>query len=378
MTFIVEVKIQDLTLRMSFVEKHMKPLDTIPDNYRYLDAAELKHRISAAKKKLGKDITILGHYYQRDEIVKFADHEGDSFELSRFGAGTEATHIVFCGVKFMAEAARILAKDNQRVYLPNMDAGCPLADMADIEQVEAAWKALERAGATNDLVPIAYMNSSAELKAFCGSHGGTVCTSSSAAKAFAWARGHGKRVFFFPDENLGMNTAIAQGIKLEDIAAWDPKASDLDNQARAAKDASVIIWKGFCHVHTFFNAGHIAEARKKYPDCKIVVHPECVPEVVAISDANGSTSFIKKYAEAAPKDSTIIIGTEINFVTRLARHNPSKTILPLARSLCPNMFRTSLADLCWTLEKLGSANEVFVPTDTAKYAKIALDKMLAL
>jgi len=358
--------------------KDMKNFDIIPDEYRTLDEVEIKQRIGAAKQRLGKNLTILGHYYQRDEVIEWADHEGDSFELSRFGASAPAKHIVFCGVRFMAEAAAILASPGQRVYLPNMEAGCPLADMADIEQVEVAWKALERAGAAADIVPVAYMNSSAALKAFCGRMGGTVCTSSSAAKAFAWAKSQGKRVFFFPDENLGLNTAIASGIDRSDIATWDPITADCESAARAAKDAAAIVWRGYCHVHTFFKPEHIADARANNEGCKVVVHPECSPEVVVLADANGSTSYIKKYAEQALAGSTVIIGTEINFVNRLARQNLGKRIKPLVRSLCPNMFRTSLADLLWTLERIGEVNEVTVPASIKMEARIALDRMLAL
>jgi quinolinate synthase len=350
----------------------------MPDEYRSLGEAEFKRRIASAKQKLGSDLAILGHYYQRDEVVEFADHEGDSFELSRFGASTPATHIVFCGVRFMAEAARILASERQRVYLPNLEAGCPLSDMADIEHVESAWKVMEHAGATSNLLPIVYVNSSAELKAFCGSHGGTICTSSSAAKAFAWAEAQGRRVFFLPDMNLGLDTSIARDIRRGEIAIWDSLAADYESQVDAAKDARAIVWKGYCHVHTFFTAEQIAEARKNYPGCRVVVHPECVPEVVALSDANGSTSFIKEYAENAPAGSSIIIGTEINFVNRIARKNSDKVILPLARSLCPNMFRTSLADLCFTLERIGEVNEIAVPATVKGEARLALDRMLAL
>ncbi len=366
----------------SLLELHLKEtmntFQTIPDEYRTLDEVEVKRRISAAKQKLGRDLTILGHYYQRDEVIEWADHEGDSFELSRFGASTPAKHIVFCGVKFMAEAASILSRPGQRVYLPNQEAGCPLSDMADIEQVEAAWKALSAAGVADSLLPVAYMNSSAEIKAFCGRNGGTICTSSSAAKAFAWAKSQGKRVFFFPDENLGLNTAMASGIERSRIVTWDPKAADHDAEAACAAKAEAIVWRGHCHVHTLFTPEHVAGARALHEGCKVVVHPECTPEVVAHADANGSTSFIKKYAEQAPAGSTIIIGTEINFVNRIARQNLDKRIKPLARSLCPNMFRTSLADLLWTLERIGEVNEVRVPERVALEARVALDRMLKL
>ncbi|MFH1829803.1 MAG: quinolinate synthase NadA [Pseudomonadota bacterium] len=356
----------------------MNTINTIPDSYRGIDEAELDKRISSVRDKLGKDLCILGHYYQRDEVVKWADHQGDSFQLAKYGSETPAKHIVFCGVHFMAEASAILAKPGQRVFMPTLEAGCPLADMADIDQMQMAWRALEDVGAADDFVPVTYMNSSAAIKAFCGSVGGTVCTSSSAGKAFDWAAKQHKKVFFLPDENLGKNTALACGFKPEEIGVWDPNVADYAKQAMRSKEARTIVWKGFCHVHTFFTTEHVAKARSRYPGCKIVVHPECFPEVVDLSDANGSTSFLKKYAEDAPAGSTVVIGTEISFVNRIAKENPDKKVLPLARSLCPNMFRTSLADLCWVLEELGQVNEVRLPERVISEAKKALDRMLAL
>ncbi len=345
------------------------------DAYRAMTDEELSGRIAAVKKRLGAKLVILGHYYQRDEVVAFADHEGDSFELSRFAAQAKAEQIVFCGVRFMAEAARILARPDQRVYLTDPDAGCPLAEMADIERVEAAWAMLAQ---VDRLVPVVYMNSSAEVKAFCGRHGGTVCTSSSAAKAVKWAMAQGRRVFFLPDENLGRNTAIAEGLRDEEVATWDPGAYSYAEQARAMDEARFVAWKGHCHVHTFFQPRHVEEARKSFPGCVVAVHPECSPEVVGLSDQNGSTSYLKKLAESAPAGSVLVIGTEVTFVNRLAKQHPEKKIIPLARSLCPNMFRTSLADLCFTLEHLGEAGEVTVRREVIGEARQALERMLAL
>lgn len=333
---------------------------------------QISRRIKAIREKFGRDLCILGHYYQQDEVIEFADREGDSFALAKAGAETDAKFIVFCGVHFMAEASVILAKPGQRVFLPDMDAGCPMADMASIEDVEDAWEAIARAGVAEEFLPIVYMNSSAELKAFCGERGGTVCTSSSATRAFDWAMKQGKRVLFFPDENLGRNTALAFGIGLEEISTWNRGGA---NDA-SIKNSRVIVWDGYCHVHTLFTVKHVEEARQKYPGCKVVVHPECFPEVVSLADGNGSTAYLKKYAEEAPAGSTVVIGTEINMVSRLARRCTDKKIVPLARSLCPNMFKISLADLCLTLEELGKVNEVFVPEDIAQGAKIALDRML--
>lgn len=349
----------------------------LPDSYRDMPDDEVARRIRETKQRLGGDLCILGHYYQRDEVVQFADHQGDSFALAKAGAATAARWIVFCGVNFMAEASVILASPGQRVLLPDMDAGCPLADMAEIDDVEAAWATLEKAGVAGDFIPVTYMNSSAELKAFCGRRGGCVCTSSSAEKAFAWAMGQGKRVFFFPDENLGRNTLRSLHVG-GDVVTWDPgfPGGVVDPAMLATTPA--ILWKGFCHVHTFFTPDHVRAARAKYPGCSIVVHPECQPEVVGMADGQGSTAYLKQFAEEAPDGATVVVGTEINLVARLAREMPSKKILPLARSLCPNMFKTSMADLCWTLDELGKVNEVFVPADVAGDARIALDRMLAL
>lgn len=347
----------------------LKNMNTLHEQYFKADDTELKRRIAEVKASLGSRLVILGHFYQQDQVIEFADHEGDSFSLAKAGAATDAEFIVFCGVKFMAEASVILAKPGQRVFLPDMDAGCPLSDMASIDEVEDAWTLLERAGAAGDFLPITYMNSSAELKSFCGQKGGTVCTSSSAARAFDWALKQGRRIFFFPDENLGRNTAREFGIKQMEIACVG------EGNWTGAK---LVVWKGYCHVHTLFTEGHVKAAREKYPGCQVVVHPECSPQVVILSDGSGSTAYLKKYAEEAPAGSTVVIGTEINLVARLAKMHQGKRIVPLARSLCPNMFKVSLADLCFTLENLGDANEVFVPDDVAEGARIALDRMLSI
>lgn len=350
----------------------------LPDRYRSLDDAELFRRIAEAKARLGERLCILGHYYQRDEVVRFADHEGDSFALAKAGAQTKAEFIVFCGVHFMAEASVILARSGQRVFLPDMDAGCPLADMAALDQVEDAWEALEAAKLAEEFLPVTYMNSSAALKDFCGRRGGTVCTSSSAGRAFDWVFRQGKKIFFFPDENLGRNTARDCGVPAEAVSCWDPHGVSGGLGPDALRRARAIVWKGFCHVHTFFTVGQIAEARKRYPRCRVIVHPECLPEVVMAADGNGSTAYLKKIAEDAPAGSMVVIGTEINLIARLAREHPEKKIVSLARSLCPNMFKISPADLCWTLEELGNVNEVFVPDEVAQGARLALERMLAL
>lgn len=346
-------------------------------NYSEIDAQELKSRILDAKAKYGKRLIVLGHYYQQDDVIGCADREGDSFELAKIGAESDAEYIIFCGVRFMAESSAILAKPGQRVFLPDLEAGCPLADMADLEQVERAWKALAAASIDNQFIPVAYMNSSAEIKGFCGRLGGIICTSSSAAKAFAWAAAQGKKIFFMPDENLGRNTAASMGMSDGEILQWNPFGDRFPDSETLAK-TRMIVWKGHCHVHTFFTRDHIAAVRAKLDGCRVIVHPECSPEVVALSDANGSTAFIKRSVEDAPTGARIAIGTEINLVARLARKHADKMIVPLARSLCPNMFKTSLADLCSVIERLDIANEIRVPEGSAKDARVALNRMLEL
>ncbi len=341
----------------------------IMDTYQSLSDAQIIARIHQIKSKLGADLCILGHYYQQDEVIDFADHIGDSFALAKAGANTSSKYIVFCGVHFMAEASVILAKEGQRVFLPDMDAGCPLADFATITDVNAAWQTIQNQ-APNQFIPICYMNSSADIKAFCGQHGGAVCTSSSAKSIFKWVFDQGKSIFFLPDENLGRNTAIACGISETRIMTWA-------SQCRIS-DVDVIVWKGYCHVHTLFCADHMACMRNKYPNASIYVHPECQPEIVQAADGNGSTGYLKQMVDDASAGDTVIIGTEIHMVSRLAKMHRDKIILPLARSLCPNMAKTSMRDLCMTLDHIGEMNEIFVDECIMVNAKSALDRMLAI
>lgn len=349
------------------------------EEYQNLTQDELRWRVVAAREKLGTKVFILGHYYQQDDVVEFADAQGDSYALAKQGAANkEADRIVFCGVHFMAEVSDILKREGQTVYMPDPGAGCPLADMADGDQVRNTWNRLESIGIADDVVPMTYVNSTAELKAFCGKHGGTVCTSSSSGLAFDWAFKQKPKVFFFPDENLGRNTAHAKGIKDDDIAEWDPTERNGGVSEEQLKKARVIVWKGYCHVHTFFTTEQVKTAREKYPGCRVVVHPECDASVVDASDGNGSTSFLIDYVKNASKDSTVVVGTEINLVSRMSRMFPEKQVVPLARSLCPNMFKTSLHDLCYLLEKWPEDHIISVPEYIAKDAKLALDRMLAL
>jgi len=331
------------------------------------------------KDRLGEKLVILGHHYQRESITAISDFLGDSFALSAKAASLEqAEYIIFCGVHFMAESARVLAKDHQRVFMPNPDAGCPMADMADIYEVESAWSAVEEAAGPGRVIPVTYMNSSVELKAFCGRHGGAVCTSSNADRVFKWAFERNKMVLFFPDEHLGRNTANSLGVPRDRVLLWNRMESRGGHTAEDIRSASVILWNGFCHVHTYFTADHMRLIRRIYPEGRIVVHPECTEEVVAMADAVGSTEFICKFVKQADVGATIMIATEINLIVRLARENPDKTVVPVARSFCPNMYKISPANLLSTLDRLGKVNEIVLEQRVSKPAKLALDRMLAL
>lgn len=336
-------------------------------------------KIMAIKKVLGKELVILTHNYQRKEIIDLGDYRGDSFDLSQKAAlDKDARFIVFCGVHFMAESAAILAKEHQIVQIPDMDAGCWMADMANSYNVEKAWNEVINITGENSVTPIVYMNSEASIKAHCGRNEGAVCTSSNASDAFIWAFDKREKIFFFPDEHLGRNTGNSFGIDPERMIVWDPDKPLGGNCVEKIKNAKLILWKGFCLVHTRFKVEHIKEKRKEFPDAKIVVHPECSQEVVAMADAVGSTNFIGKYTENASAGTTIIIGTEINMVKRLAIENPDKKILPLLDSLCPNMSKINPENLLNTLQEIGKKNVVKVDDKTKKCAKIALDNMLTL
>lgn len=357
----------------------------LPDVILAMTEDELIARIRQEKKRRGEKLVILGHHYQRESIVGVSDFRGDSFALSANAASQKhASYIVFCGVHFMAESARILAAPSQRVYLPNLAAGCPMAAMAAVDDVEIAWQAIGGAVGFDSLVPVTYMNTSADIKAFCGARGGTVCTSSNARKAFSWALESGKKVLFLPDEHLGRNTANALGIGGDRLALWNPKRAGGGLSIAELDAARVILWKGFCHVHTHFTVDHVREMRALHPGAVVIVHPECSQEVVAVSDANGSTEFIVKSVENAPPGTVLVIGTEVNLVTRLAHEHPDKTVLPLSRSLCPNMFRITPGALLYTLENLDvddngcKMNEVTVEENIIRDAKLALERMLRL
>jgi quinolinate synthase len=322
---------------------------------------------------------ILTHHYQRKEIVDLGHYRGDSFDLSQRAArDEEAQFIVFCGVHFMAESAAILAKPHQTVQIPDMNAGCWMSDMADAFIVERAWNEVAAIVGENHITPLVYMNSEAAIKAHCGRHNGAVCTSSNAARAFDWAFRQKEKIFFFPDEHLGRNTGNALGIPADQMRVYDPEKPLGGNSEDDIRKAKVFLFKGYCLVHTRFTPDDIRAMRKKYPEAKIVVHPECTEEVVKASDAVGSTSFIVKYAADAPKGSTVIIGTEINLVKRLALGYPDKKILALKDSFCPNMFKINLENLLACLENIGKTNIVNIDKDVKKDALIALENMLNL
>jgi quinolinate synthase len=357
----------------------------IPERYRAMAPDEVAARIGDARARLGVRLVILGHHYQRDEIIRWADFRGDSFKLSQQAAGRrEADYIVFCGVHFMAESADILAADHQRVILPNMAAGCSMADMADEAQVLECWRQLDgifgRGEEHAAVVPVTYMNSSAALKAFCGERGGVVCTSSNATRVLEWAFARGERVLFFPDEHLGRNTGDKLGVPDDAMVVWDPRRPLGGNSVEALRGARLILWRGWCSVHARFTVAQIVEARRRYPGINVIVHPECRREVVAAADLDGSTELI---LASAPPGSQWAIGTEINMVNRLAAAHPDKLIFCLDPVICPcsTMFRIHPAYLAWVLEALVDGevvNEVGVTDAVKASARVALDRMLAL
>jgi quinolinate synthase len=359
----------------------------IPRDYWDLSAADLTARIAEARRKLGERLIVLGHHYQREDIIAFADLRGDSFKLAQFAAEhPESEFIVFCGVHFMAEAADILSAPHQKVMLPNMAAGCSMADMADPDDVYSAWAEMEEIGIAQDTLPITYMNSAAALKAFVGEHGGAVCTSSNARKVLEWAFLQKKRVLFFPDQHLGRNTGYAMGIPLEEMALWAwarPYGSMGGHRLDELERSRILLWAGHCSVHQRFTPMQIAEARERHPGVTVIVHPECRFETVQASDLNGSTEFIAKTITNAPAGSKFAVGTEINLVARLARENPDKTVFCLDPVVCPcsTMYRVHPAYLAWTVESLAEGrivNQVVVPGEIAANAKIALDRMLVI
>lgn len=363
--------------------------------YKSLDNEILQARINLIRSQLGSSLLILGHHYQQDEVIALSDLRGDSYQLSKMAAESgDCRVIAFCGVHFMAETADILAnqptalaaRGGQRVtvILPDMAAGCSMADMAAIEQVEGAWEELGEVIDTEDITPVTYINSAASLKAFCGKHGGIVCTSSNAKAVLEWAFGRTSRVLFFPDQHLGRNTAKAMGIPLEQMPVWDPIQDEFGGNTREALlNSKVLLWRGHCSVHQMFTAAHVQQFREKRPGIKILVHPECPMEVVDIADIQGSTGKIIREVQQAPPGTKWAIGTELHLVNRLKQEHPEQEIhfLSPVVCMCATMYRIDLAHLCWTLENLAAGtpvNVIKVDEDVARWSLVALERMLAV
>jgi quinolinate synthase len=353
------------------------------DSYLLVPDNSLDERIAAAKASLGKDAVILGHHYQRDEVVKFADFRGDSLKLAFQAAETDSRYIVFCGVHFMAESADILRRDQQAVILPDLNAGCSMADMADIGQVESCWIELASVLDTRQIIPVTYMNSTAAIKSFTGGHGGAVCTSSNAAKVMSWAFQQGEKILFLPDEHLGRNTGHRMGIPAEQMIVWDPFQEMGGNSVEALRAAKVILWKGYCSVHQRFTPEHVARVRREHPGIRVIVHPECRIEVAQVADEIGSTEGIVKAIVASPPGSQWAVGTEIHLVNRLGKELKDKTVISLDPSVCvcTTMFRITPNHLLWALDNLAAGNvvnRITVDEKTRAHARVALDRMLAL
>ena len=366
----------------------VKTVATLPrpiTDYQSLSAEEVFERTRAAKRTLGDRVMILGHNYQRDEVIQHADFRGDSLILSQVAEErSDRPYVVFCGVHFMAETADVLSRSNQTVILPDMAAGCSMADMAAIEQVEQCWDALGRIVSVEDTVmPAVYVNSAAVLKAFCGEQGGLTCTSSNARKVIEWSWARREKILFFPDEHLGRNTANKMGIPREQMIVWDPYMPRGGNSVEAIKRATLILWKGHCSVHQMFQPSHVDYFRKQYPDVKVIVHPECHEDVVNKADMVGSTEFIIRTITAAAPGTIWAVGTELNLVNRLKREQPDKKVFFLSSTVCQcaTMYRIDAAHLCWALENLVEGhvvNHIVVPPDEKQWAKVALDRMMAL
>ena len=355
----------------------------IPVEYLHMSAEDLDVRIRETREKLGDRVTILGHHYQREEVIKYADYQGDSFKLSQNAAShPESEYIIFCGVHFMAETACVLSAPHQKVILPNITAGCSMADMAPLDDVLDAWDDLaDVLGGTGSTVPVAYMNTIAGLKALCGRHGGIICTSSNARAAVEWAFQRGERVFFLPDQHLGRNTGLKLGLSLDEMIVWNPFKRLGGHTPEALRKAKMVLWQGHCSVHTRFTVKQIESARARYPDIKVIAHPECVMEVVQAADMDGSTETIRKAINESPSGSKWAVGTEISLVNRLAKQNPDKVVFCLDPVVCPcsTMYRIHPAYLSWVLDGLMEGvlvNEITVDEEAQRYSRIALERML--
>jgi quinolinate synthase len=376
----------------AYEKEHISERQPLPEEYLGLSDEEMDRRIAAARAKLGSRLVILGHHYQRDEIIKFADYIGDSFKLAgEISKHPDAEFIVFCGVHFMAESADVLSAPHQQVILPDLAAGCSMSDMAEPEQLEACWSDLEQMGVMQGaaadhqpVIPVTYVNSAASIKAFCGERGGVVCTSSNAAATMRWAWARGDRVLFLPDQHLGRNTAYKMGVPLSDMVLWDPNEIWGGLEGDAVKRARLILWKGHCSVHERFTVRQIENIRKEHPGVRVIVHPEVPFEVVQAADDSGSTEYIIKQVKAGPVGSVWAVGTEIHLVNRLAHEvAPDRTVLSLDAfgCLCSTMFRVSPNHLLWVLDGLVAGevrNRIVVPDNQKHWTKVALDRMLSL
>ena len=374
----------DIALLTDYEKTRLSERQPLPEAYLRLPDAELDVRIAAARAALGDRLVILGHHYQRDEVIRFADCTGDSLKLAQYAASQHtADYIVFCGVHFMAESADILSAPQQQVILPDLAAGCSMADMAAIDQLETTWEELANLGVTG-VVPVTYINSTAAIKAFCGRHGGIVCTSTNAAKVMTWAWAHGEKVLMLPDQHLGRNTAWRMGVPLDEMAVWDPDQAFGGLTPEEISRARLLLWKGHCSVHTRFTVRQIEQFRQAHPGGRVIVHPECTLDVVQAADDAGSTEYILKTVRNSPAGSVWAVGTEVHLVNRLAHEvAPERTVVTLDTlgCLCSTMFRVSPNHLLWVLEGLIDGevhNRIIVPEPVKSEARLALDRMLSV
>ncbi len=373
-----------IPLLTDFEKEHISERQPLPERYLGLSDAEMDERITAARHQLGSRLVILGHHYQRDEVIKFADYTGDSFRLARqISQRPDADFIVFCGVHFMAESADVLAAPHQKVILPDLAAGCSMADMVDAEQLETCWEEITRMGVSS-VVPVTYINSAAAVKAFVGERGGTVCTSSNAAATLRWGFERGQRILFLPDQHLGRNTAFKMGIPLDEMVVWDPHEVFGGLDPAQVQRAKMILWKGHCSVHERFTVRQIDAVRRQHPGIRVIVHPEVPWDVVQAADDSGSTEYIIKTVSESPVGTTWAVGTEVHLVNRLAQQMaPERTVVSLDQfgCLCSTMFRVSPNHLLWILEELIDGrvhNQIVVPDEQKHWTRVALDRMLSI
>jgi quinolinate synthase len=374
-----------IPLLTDYEKANISERQALPERYLGLSDEEMDRRIAAAKATLGRRLVILGHHYQRDEVIKFADYIGDSYKLAgQVSQHPDAEFIVFCGVHFMAESADVLSGAHQQVILPDLAAGCSMADMAAPDQLEQCWADLEQMLGDSTIIPVTYINSAASIKAFCGEHGGVVCTSSNAAATLKWAWDRGEKILFLPDQHLGRNTAYKMGVPLDQMVVWDPNEIWGGLEPDAVKQARIILWKGHCSVHARFTARHVDQVRAQHPGIRVIVHPEVPWDVVQAADDSGSTEYIIKTVKESPAGSTWAVGTEVHLVNRLAGQvQPDRTVMSLEPfgCLCSTMFRVSPNHLLWVLEGLVAGevhNRIVVPEAEKHWTRVALDRMLSI